>query len=148
MPDKNEQVVLKRLLGGGNAAAVKRADRWSSKLIKQIQRHLSGQAQDFSHLPLDVEGIPLFHQRVYASAVKIPPGQTKTYGRIAAEMGSPFAARAVGQALGRNPFGLIVPCHRVVAAHGRPGGFSAFGGLATKEKLLSIEGIQLFPLAK
>ena len=70
----------------------------------------------------------------------IPRGATRTYGEVAAELGDPGAARAVGQALGRNPFPIIVPCHRVLAAAGRPGGFSAHGGVATKLRLLAIEG--------
>ena len=72
----------------------------------------------------------------------IAPGRTLTYGDIAARLGDPGAARAVGQALGHNPFAIIVPCHRVLAAHGQPGGFSAHGGAATKLRLLSIEGVQ------
>ena len=72
-----------------------------------------------------------------------PPGTTMSYGEIAREIGEPAAAREVGQALGRNPFPIIVPCHRVLAAGGRTGGFSAKGGVATKFKMLAIEGATL-----
>jgi methylated-DNA-[protein]-cysteine S-methyltransferase len=86
-----------------------------------------------------MDGVPAFHRRVYEVARSIPAGATASYGDIAALLGSPGAARAVGQALGRNPFAIVVPCHRVLAAGGRLGGFSAAGGGATKLRLLSIE---------
>ena len=83
--------------------------------------------------------MPPFHRRVYEMARGIAPGQTVSYGDLAARLGQPGAARAVGQALGKNPFALVVPCHRVLAADGRMGGFSANGGVTTKLRLLSIE---------
>ncbi len=87
-----------------------------------------------------MHGVSEFHRRVYEAARTIPAGQTLAYGEIAARLGAPGAARAVGQALGRNPFAIVVPCHRVLAAIGRLGGFSAAGGRATKQRLLAIEG--------
>ncbi len=101
---------------------------------------LQGETPDLSAVPLETESIPSFHCRVYEVARTIPPGATLSYGEIAARLGSPGSARAVGQALGRNPLPLLVPCHRVLAAGGRVGGFSANGGIATKLRLLSIEG--------
>ena len=98
--------------------------------------------RDLSHLPLDMEGVPPFHQRVYELTRRIPPGQTLTYGEVAQRLGEPGAARAVGQALGANPFAPVVPCHRVLGAQTGAGGFSAHGGLQTKLKLLEIEGAQ------
>jgi methylated-DNA-[protein]-cysteine S-methyltransferase len=89
---------------------------------------------------LDMEGVPPFHRRVYEIARTIPPGATLSYGDVAARLDAPGAARAVGQALGRNPFALVVPCHRVLAARGKAGGFSARGGVATKLRLLALEG--------
>jgi methylated-DNA-[protein]-cysteine S-methyltransferase len=97
-----------------------------------------------SFITLDMEGVPEFHRRVYGVARTIPPGATLSYGEIAARLGDPGSARAVGQALGRNPFVIVVPCHRVLAAGGKTGGFSANGGTATKLTLLAIEGAQLF----
>ena len=85
----------------------------------------------------------LFNLRVYELARGILPGQTLTYGEVAARLGEPHAARAVGQALGTNPFPIIVPCHRVLAAGGKSGGFSAPGGARTKLRLLEIEGAPL-----
>jgi methylated-DNA-[protein]-cysteine S-methyltransferase len=76
---------------------------------------------------------------VYALTRKIPPGETLSYGQIAARLGSPGAARAVGQAMRRNPFAIVVPCHRVLASGGKLGGFSANGGVWTKRRMLAIE---------
>ena len=86
------------------------------------------------------QGQPEFHQRVYQLARAIPPGETKTYGEIAAALGDKTLSRAVGQALGRNPWPIVVPCHRVLAANGKTGGFSADGGVDTKMRMLTIEG--------
>ena len=97
---------------------------------------------DLSDLPLDMTGVPPFHQRVYALARQMAPGETMTYGEMARRLGDPGAARAVGQALGHNPFAPVVPCHRILAADGRSGGFSASGGARTKLRLLEIEGAQ------
>jgi len=87
--------------------------------------------------------VPEFHRRVYALARRIPPGHTRTYGDLASELGGPAVARAVGQALARNRFAPLVPCHRVMAAHGQAGGFSGPGGLHSKLKLLQLEGAVL-----
>ena len=90
-----------------------------------------------------MDGVPEFHRRVYEAARAIPPGNTLSYGDIAKRVGAPGAARAVGQALGRNPFPIVVPCHRVLAAGGKIGGFSAQGGVETKRRMLEIEGAPL-----
>ncbi len=100
---------------------------------------LRGEASDLSAVALDMTRVPAFHRRVYEVARTIPPGTTLSYGDIAARLGAPGEARAVGHALGRNPFAIVVPCHRVVAAGGKVGGFSASGGVATKLRLLAIE---------
>ena len=112
--------------------------------IDAIVSLMRGDRTDLMFVPLDMDGLPEFHQRVYEVARTIRPGETITYGDIATRLGDPGSARAVGQALGRNPFAVIVPCHRVVAAGGKTGGFSASGGAATKLRLLAIEGAQLF----
>jgi len=112
--------------------AVKRA-------IEGIVALLRGEASDLAAVELDIDGVPAFHRRVYEVARTIAPGATLSYGEIAARLGAPGEARAVGQALGRNPFAIVVPCHRVLAAGGRIGGFSANGGITTKRRLLAIE---------
>jgi methylated-DNA-[protein]-cysteine S-methyltransferase len=109
------------------------------RAVEGITALLRGESSDLSSIELDMDRVPPFHRRVYEAARSILPGETLAYGEIAAKLGAPGSARAVGQALGRNPFAIVVPCHRVLAAGGRVGGFSADGGITTKLRLLSIE---------
>lgn len=106
---------------------------------ERIRALLEGTRDDLRDLPLDFSAVPAFNRRVYEVARAIPPGEVLTYGEVARRIGDPGASRAVGQALGHNPFAPVVPCHRVLAAGGRPGGFSAEGGAATKLRMLEIE---------
>jgi methylated-DNA-[protein]-cysteine S-methyltransferase len=108
--------------------------------VERIQRLLDGSREDLSSIDLDMSGVPDFERRVYVETRSILPGETLTYGDIATRLGDVGLSRAVGQALGRNPFPIIVPCHRVLAAGGRSGGFSAPGGVETKRRMLEIEG--------
>ena len=108
--------------------------------IEGIVELLAGKPNDLSDVALDLEGVPEFNRGVYDIARTIPPGKTLTYGDIAKKLGGVELSRDVGQALGRNPCPIVVPCHRVLAAGGKPGGFSANGGVATKLKMLAIEG--------
>jgi methylated-DNA-[protein]-cysteine S-methyltransferase len=101
---------------------------------------LEGKPADLSNVVLDLDGVGEFDRRVYDIARTIPPGRTMTYGDIAKRLGGVELSRDVGQALGRNPCPIVVPCHRVLAAGDKPGGFSANGGVATKLKMLAIEG--------
>ena len=107
--------------------------------IDSIVDLLHGKASDLSTVALDMDGVPEFNRRVYEVARTIPAGETITYGEVAGRLGDRGAARNVGRALGQNPFALIVPCHRVLAADGGIGGFSAGGGVTTKRRLLAIE---------
>jgi methylated-DNA-[protein]-cysteine S-methyltransferase len=113
-------------------AAVQRA-------IDGVVALLRGEPCRLDTVTLDMDGVPPFHRRVYEVARTIPPGTTLSYGEVATRMGVPGAARDVGQALGQNPFAIIVPCHRVLAANGKVGGFSARGGVRTKLRLISSE---------
>jgi methylated-DNA-[protein]-cysteine S-methyltransferase len=108
-------------------------------IIADIVALLEGEARDLSAVPLDMEGVPELHRRVYEVALSIMPGKLMTYGEIASRLGV-NNARLIGQALGKNPFAIIVPCHRVVGSGGKLGGFSANGGGMTKRRLLAIEG--------
>ncbi len=101
---------------------------------------LAGRDIDLSSIALDLRAVTPFRQRVYSAARTIPRGITATYGELAAALGQPGSARAVGQALGANPFPVIVPCHRILAAGGKSGGFTAAGGVSTKMRMLAIEG--------
>jgi methylated-DNA-[protein]-cysteine S-methyltransferase len=108
--------------------------------ISRIADLMCGGQDDLRSITLDMSGIPAFNQRVYQVTRDILPGQTLTYGQVAAKLGEPGAARAVGQSLGRNPFAPVVPCHRVLATGASLGGFSASGGVAAKLRMLQIEG--------
>jgi methylated-DNA-[protein]-cysteine S-methyltransferase len=112
-------------------------------VVERVRGLLAGEHDDLADIALDLDTLPAFHRRVYEIARTIPPGATLTYGEVATRLGEPGAARAVGHALGRNPFPIIVPCHRVLAADGRMHGFSAHGGTTTKRRLLLIEGAEL-----
>lgn len=107
--------------------------------IDGIVALLAGAAVDLTSAPLDMSAVGEFERRVYDITRTIRPGAVFTYGDIATRLGDRTLARDVGQALGRNPFPIIVPCHRVVAARGKTGGFSGRGGIATKMRLLAIE---------
>ena len=108
--------------------------------IEAIAAVLGGRPADLGHVTLDDDGIEPFRREVYAATRRIPPGRTATYGEIARAIGRPDAAREVGAALARNPFPIVVPCHRVVGANGKLTGFSAPGGLETKRRMLELEG--------
>ncbi|HEY3664605.1 MAG TPA: methylated-DNA--[protein]-cysteine S-methyltransferase [Polyangiaceae bacterium] len=112
------------------------------RAIDRIVTLLRGEATDLSQIPLDMSAVPPFQRRVYELARTIPSGATLSYGEVATRLGSPGSARAVGQALGKNPFAIVVPCHRVPAARGKLGGFSASGGVDTKARMLRIEQAQ------
>jgi methylated-DNA-[protein]-cysteine S-methyltransferase len=113
-------------------------------VISDIRALLDGAPVDLSRVELDLTGVPEFDTRVYLAARSVSAGEMVTYGELAKRLGEPGAARAVGRALGRNPVPIVVPCHRVVAAGGRTGGFSAGGGVSTKMRMLAIEGATLF----
>ncbi len=130
--------VVQRFPGAHEAAPPPDVQR----AIDGVVALLRGEASDLSQVTLDMDGVSPFYRRVYEIARGIAPGATLSYGDIAARLGVNGAARAVGQALGRNPFAPIVPCHRVLAAGGKIGGFSANGGITTKLRLLSIEAGQ------
>ncbi|MBS4082230.1 MAG: methylated-DNA--[protein]-cysteine S-methyltransferase [Rhizobiales bacterium] len=109
------------------------------KIIDDVAALIVGEKVEFSHVTLDHAPLPEFSRRVYEIVRTIPIGHTLTYGEIAKKLGDVSLSREVGQAMGKNPTPVIMPCHRVVAASGKTGGFSAPGGVDTKMKLLSIE---------
>lgn len=108
--------------------------------IDGIVAVLGGASLDLRFVQLDERGIDPFRRAVYAATQAIPAGSTATYGEIARAIGRPDGARDVGAALASNPFPVVVPCHRVVGADGKLTGFSAPGGLATKRRMLELEG--------
>jgi methylated-DNA-[protein]-cysteine S-methyltransferase len=147
LPEASEAATAARLLRAHRTAARRRPDPAQQRNIDDVVALLAGEPRDLRHIRLDLAQVPPFHQRVFEVVRDIPPGRTRSYGEVAALCGQPHAARAVGQAMARNPFPLIVPCHRVLAAGGRSGGFSARGGVSTKLRLLAIEGALCRPAA-
>ncbi len=116
------------------------------QIIERVLNLLAGGRDDLTDIPLDLSGVQAFNLRVYEIARAIAPGETSTYGQVARAMGEPGAARAVGKALGENPWAIVVPCHRVLAASGGMGGFSAEGGASTKAQLLTLERARTSPV--
>jgi methylated-DNA-[protein]-cysteine S-methyltransferase len=112
------------------------------QLIADIQSYMTGRSVDFAAVAIDLAGVEPFQREVYAAARLVPWGRTMSYGELARQTGSPGAARAVGHALSRNPVPIIIPCHRILAKGHRIGGFSAHGGIFTKERLLALEGVR------
>ncbi|WP_436770776.1 methylated-DNA--[protein]-cysteine S-methyltransferase, partial [Yinghuangia sp. YIM S09857] len=143
LPERDDRATRARLAGGAEPGAHGGADVPPPEVraaIEAIRALLGGEPRDLNDIVLDLDGVPEFNRRVYAVARAIPPGRTMTYGEVARSIGMPGAARAVGHALGRNPCAIVVPCHRVLAAGGASGGFSAHGGVDTKWRMLTIEG--------
>jgi methylated-DNA-[protein]-cysteine S-methyltransferase len=129
---------LRAFVPGASAAKPR---GWVAALIERVRKHLEGHHDDFADVPLDTDGLPPFHAAVYDALRKVPAGATTTYGALGRKTsGTTGAARAVGIAMARNPFPIFVPCHRVLDSSGKLHGFSAHGGLATKARLLAIEG--------
>jgi methylated-DNA-[protein]-cysteine S-methyltransferase len=144
LPEAGEQATRRRLRRRFPAAREAAPPPDVRRTIDGVAVLLRGETDDrvgdLAGATLDMDRVPPFHRRVYELARTIRPGETLTYGEVATRLGEPGAARAVGQALGQNPFAIVVPCHRVVAAGGKLGGFSANGGVRTKLRLLAIEG--------
>jgi methylated-DNA-[protein]-cysteine S-methyltransferase len=110
-----------------------------ANLIAAAQSYFNGNQEDFSKVPLDLSGINPFHRTLYTAMRHLSYGETTTYGALCESVGFPKATRETGAAMGRNPIPLIIPCHRVLAAGGKIGGFSAHGGITTKQKMLALE---------
>jgi methylated-DNA-[protein]-cysteine S-methyltransferase len=143
LPERDEAATRARLQKRHPGAHEASPPSHIRQVIEGIARLLRGEKPDLSHVALDMNGLTAFQCSVYAVARSIPPGATLSYGEIAARLGDRGAARDVGEAMGQNPFPIIVPCHRVLAAGGKVGGFSAAGGITTKLRLLDIEGAQV-----
>jgi methylated-DNA-[protein]-cysteine S-methyltransferase len=125
--------------GEGNIPA------WVAMLIHDIKAYAEGEEIDFSGVPVDLAGVDDFHAAIYDAARKLAFGETTTYGELAKRAGHAGLPRETGQALGANPVPLVIPCHRILAAGGKIGGFSAPGGSTTKERMLALEGVRVGP---
>jgi methylated-DNA-[protein]-cysteine S-methyltransferase len=140
LPEATVALMRSRLRRRWSEAVESEPPQEIQRAIDRVRALLSGEAVDLGGIVVDLASAPEFHRKVYDVARTIPPGQTMTYGEIAKRLGVPHESREVGQALGRNPIAIIVPCHRVLGADGRMGGFSASGGVATKRRILELEG--------
>ncbi|MBX9589667.1 MAG: methylated-DNA--[protein]-cysteine S-methyltransferase [Hyphomonadaceae bacterium] len=143
LPEASRAATERRLCGRSTGAIEAEPPREIEQAMADVRRYLVGERIDFCATAVDLAGVSAFHCRIYEVARRIRWGETTTYGALAGQAGCPDAARAVGQAMGRNPVPIIIPCHRVLASGGKAGGFSAFGGAATKERLLALEGVSL-----
>jgi methylated-DNA-[protein]-cysteine S-methyltransferase len=145
LPEATRSLTDARIAGKSGGRKARVPPPHIAGIIKRVQKHLRGEVQDFRDIVVDLDPSGPFARRVYETVRKIPPGRTTSYGELATDMNRPTAARAVGQALGRNSIPLLIPCHRVLARSRKPGGFSAHGGVETKAKLLEIEGAAIRP---
>jgi methylated-DNA-[protein]-cysteine S-methyltransferase len=137
-----ERQIARRAAGGESATPPAEV----AAVIAAVRRYFEGAAVDFGGVRVAVDAPDPFMARVYAAVRALPWGATTTYGALARELGAgPEAARDVGQAMAKNPVPLIIPCHRVLAAGGKLGGFSAPGGSQTKRRMLEMEGVPLAP---
>ena len=140
MLPSSEETVLRGRISRLHPYAVERAPRGAvADAVARIQQLLSVGEADLSPIVLDEASIGAFERQVYEIAREVPPGRTITYGEIARRIGDVSDSRRVGQALGRNPWPIVVPCHRVLGADGKAGGFSAPGGVDTKMRMLALE---------
>jgi methylated-DNA-[protein]-cysteine S-methyltransferase len=140
LPEASDELAARRLAKRFPGVMPGPPSEPAAAAIRRITAFLTGADDDFMSLALDETGIGAFERAVYRAARAIPAGSTSTYGAIATALGDVRESRRVGQALGRNPWPIVVPCHRVTGAGGWMGGFSAPGGRATKLKLLELEG--------
>jgi methylated-DNA-[protein]-cysteine S-methyltransferase len=140
--DATERNLLRRLPGAESGTPTPRV----AEAVTAVKRYFEGEKIDFSDFQLDLEGQDEFFKQIYAATRRVGWGHTTTYGALAKELGAgPEAARDVGQAMAKNPVPLIIPCHRVLAAGGKVGGFSAPGGSAAKLRMLELEGVRVDP---
>jgi methylated-DNA-[protein]-cysteine S-methyltransferase len=145
LPERDPAATERRLAAKCRSAGAAEPPVAIASLIGDIQRYLLGERVDFSAVPVDLTPCDEFRRKVYTALRSVAFGTTTTYGDLARAAGADDweGARDVGEAMGTNPAPLVIPCHRCLAAGGKPGGFSAYGGLATKRKLLALEGVHL-----
>jgi methylated-DNA-[protein]-cysteine S-methyltransferase len=141
---RNQRLIGIVILGGtaGNATVAALADESPVPVLRQarqeLEEYFAGRRRSFT-VPLDLTGLPPFTRKVLVILGRVPCGRTLTYGELAARAGAPRAARAIGRAMATNPLPIVIPCHRVLSAGGRPGGYSGGDGLPTKSWLLAHE---------
>jgi len=147
LAEKSREAIERRLLRQFGVKPLASTDMppWIADLIGRIKAYAAGEDVDFSAVPVDLAGVDDFRLAIYTAARKLGFGQTTTYGELAKRAGHGGLPRETGAALGANPVPLIIPCHRILAAGGKIGGFSAPGGSASKERMLALEGVRVGP---
>lgn len=143
LPETRRSGLRSRIERRFPSAAEAEPDGVAADAVRGMRALLAGKQADLVSVAIDLDSTSPFQRSVYAVARAIPGGRVLTYGAVAERVGRGATAQAVGQALGANPVPLLVPCHRVIAAHGRLGGFSAPGGTAVKRRLLALENARL-----
>jgi methylated-DNA-[protein]-cysteine S-methyltransferase len=141
LPEKSRAALERRMRELEPHATAGTPDATVRRALTAVARHLGGKPARFEGLPLDLEAVTSFRRRVFQTLRDLPRGHTIGYGELATRVGRPGGARAVGQAMAHNPLPVIIPCHRVLAAGGKLGGFTAYGGVTTKATLLGLEGV-------
>ena len=145
LPERSREAVERRLMRHAGVSASTAQPPWVVELIASIKAYAAGEDVDFTGVPVDLAGVDDFRLAIYDAARKLAFGETTTYGELARTAGHAGLARETGAALGANPVPLVIPCHRILAAGGKIGGFSAPGGSVTKEKMLAMEGVRVGP---
>jgi methylated-DNA-[protein]-cysteine S-methyltransferase len=150
LPEADEALTEQRLVQRSRSAGAAEPPDSMIRLVSDIRCYLAGERVDFSAVPVDFDGIDPYRRTLYEAMRAIGYGVTTTYGGLAKSLGATDweGARNVGAAMGKNPVPLVIPCHRVLAAGNRIGGFSAYGGAKTKEKLLALEGVRVVDAAE
>jgi methylated-DNA-[protein]-cysteine S-methyltransferase len=145
LPEKDGAATAERLAKKSGSTGEAPPPPWVTTLVDDIRNYLAGQKIDFSGIAVDLDGIDDVRRKIYLTLRDVPFGRTTTYGELARAIGIADweGARDVGEAMGRNPVPIVIPCHRVLAAGNKLGGFSAYGGTSTKKKLLALEGVNL-----
>lgn len=145
LPQASHEAVERRMFRLEGSIPAGKRPQWVLELIDAIQAYATGEPVDFRRFPVDLRGIDAFSLAIYETARTLAFGEVTTYGELAKRAGHPGLARETGAALGANPVPLVIPCHRILAAGGKIGGFSAPGGAATKERILALEGVRVGP---
>jgi methylated-DNA-[protein]-cysteine S-methyltransferase len=145
LPQSNRAATERRLVAKSGSCGPAEPPVWVAAVIGDFQRYLAGDQVDFAAVAVDLDSAEPFHRQVYEALRQVGWGRTTTYGALARAAGGTDweATREVGQAMAQNPTPIVIPCHRVLAAGNKPGGFSAYGGIVTKERLLALEGVRL-----
>lgn len=143
LPEADRNATERRLARRAGSSVPSAPPAPVARAIAELERYFSGERVDFAGIALDLTAVAPFYRAIYEAARRIGWGETATYGDLARQVGSPGAARGIGQAMSRNPVAVIIPCHRVLASGNKVGGFSAFGGALSKQRLLALEGVRL-----